>query len=62
MTFTSTDEPVTREEFDETLRELINRAHANGISVEDGLDVRNADPGMPSWTVEITRLADGQDD
>lgn len=49
-------DPTTRAEFEALVEQLIYAAHANGVNVEDGIDVQSHSRQLPDWTVEIARL------
>lgn len=48
--------PTTKAELEKALDELVLRAHANGVEVDNGgFALRHDEPEIPDWEVLITR-------
>ena len=54
---TSFDDPMTRDEFEQQLQQLVLTADGVGVSVPGAYDIRSPDPDVPDLQVEITRIA-----
>ena len=49
--------PRTKAELEESLDELVRRAHQNGVSVSDcGYELLHTDESRPDWDLTIIRL------
>lgn len=45
--------PTTKDELEATLDALVRAAHANGVRVSGGYNLRHPAPDSPDWGVEI---------
>ncbi|GAA1341849.1 hypothetical protein GCM10009647_085790 [Streptomyces sanglieri] len=49
--------PSTKDELEESLDELVQRAYQNGVSVSDcGYELLHNDESIPDWDLKIIRL------
>lgn len=51
----------SQDEFQQQLQRLLNEATSNGVDIEGGWDVRNDDPALQDWGLEIVALADSDE-
>ena len=48
--------PQSKGELEDSLTELVQRAHCNGVSVAGGYELSHIKKSIPNWDVTIVRL------